>query len=144
MSTTATWKIRHGIYVYYSPLKNGHQMDRYFSTSNPRRFNVEIYPAIGEGDFYVESTSILRRKVSVRIWYIFQRGINLLISLSTRTVDLSLSNVRRFHVDASPTVFVDFSTLNARRFYVDISQSIRPVESSTLNIRRLHVEVSPR
>jgi len=117
--TTATWKIRHWIYVY-SMLKNGHQVDRYLSTST------------------------LRREVSVRIWYIFQRRFNHQISLSTRTVDSSTSNIRQFHVDASPTAFVDFSTLSARWFNVDISQSIRPVDSSTLNIRRLHVEVSRR
>jgi len=124
---TATWNTRriHVIYVdvenstwnirlFY--VENGHQVDRYFSMSNPRRFNVKIYPAIGKVDFLRRIDVILRRKVSVRIWYIFQRRFNVEISLSPRTVDSSTSNIRRFHVDASPTVFVDFSTLNARRF----------------------------
>jgi len=51
---------RRGIYVD-STLKNVYQVDRYFSTSNPRRFNVEIYRAIGKEDFLrridVDSTS---------------------------------------------------------------------------------------
>jgi len=68
-------KIRRGIYVD-STLKNGHKVDRYFSTSNPRRLNVDIYPAIGKVDLLrpidVDSTS----KVSVQTWYIFQRQIN--------------------------------------------------------------------
>ena len=41
--------------------------------------------------FYVESTSILRRKVSVRRWFIFQRRFNVEISLSIRLVDSSTS-----------------------------------------------------
>jgi len=47
----------------------------YFSTSNPHRFNVDVYPAI-RWIFYVSSTSILRRKESVRTVYIFQRQIH--------------------------------------------------------------------
>ena len=70
---------------------------RWIYTSNRRRFYVEKY-LCGYGIFF-----------------------NVEISLSTRTVDSPTSNIRRFHVDASPTVFVDFSTLNARRFNVDIS-----------------------
>jgi len=62
-------------------LKSGHQVDRYSPTSNPRRLNVDIYPAIGKVDFYVESTSILRRKVSVRTWFIFQRRFNVRVRL---------------------------------------------------------------
>ena len=79
-------------------MKNGHQVDIYFSTSHSRRFNVDIYPAIGKVEFLrkfyvekylrghgiffnVESTSTLRRKVSVQTWYIFQRRFNDEISL---------------------------------------------------------------
>jgi len=39
--------IRCGIYVH-STLKKGHQVGKYFWTSNPRRFNVYIYTAIGK------------------------------------------------------------------------------------------------
>jgi len=98
---------------------------RWIFTSNRRRFYVKKYLS-GHGIFFnVESTSILLGKVSVQTWYCFhviQRRFNVEVSLSTRTVDSSTSNIRRFHVDASPTVFVDFPTLNAHRFNVDISQ----------------------
>ena len=79
----------------------------------------------------VDSTS---KSISADMVY-FSRRFNVEVSLFTRTVDSSTSNICPFHVDASPTVFVDFSTLNARRFNVEISLS-------TSNIRRFHVEVS--
>jgi len=63
----------------------------YFSTSNQRRFYVEKYLCRHGIFFNVDST------------FKFP---------STRTFDSSTSNISRFHVDASPTVFVDFSTLN--------------------------------
>jgi len=44
-------KLHSGLYVD-STLKNGHQADRYFSTSHPRRLNVNINTAIGKGDFF--------------------------------------------------------------------------------------------
>jgi len=51
---------RRGIYID-STLKNDHQVDRYFSTPNPRLFNVDIYLAIDKKDFLrridVDSTS---------------------------------------------------------------------------------------
>ena len=69
------------IYVDYRDVENSMWNIRLFyvekwSSGGQILFNVEIYPAIGKVDFYVESTSILRQKVSVRIWYIFQRRIN--------------------------------------------------------------------
>ena len=92
---------RRGIYVD-STLKNVYQVDRYFSTSNPRRFNVEIYRAIGKEDFLrridVDSTS---KSICEDLVY-FKRRFNVEISLSTRTVDSSTSNIRRFHVEVSP------------------------------------------
>jgi len=115
---TATWNTRriHVIHVDYVDVenstwntrwiyvKNVHQVDRHFQTSNPRRFHVEIYPAIGKVDFYVESTSILRRKVSMQIWYIFNVDSTLKFSYPE---GLSIHQ-RRIYVDVSPTIFVDF------------------------------------
>ena len=76
-----------------------------------RRFYVEKY-LCGHGIFFnFESTSILRRKVSAQTLCIFNVDSTLNFH-STRTVDSSTSNINRFHVDASPTVFVDFSKLN--------------------------------
>jgi len=94
------WKIRRGIYVD-STLKNVNHVDRYFSTSNLRRFNVEIYLTIDKVDFLrqidVDSTS---ESISADVVY-FSRRFNVEVSLSTRTVDSSTSNIRRFNVDVS-------------------------------------------
>ena len=138
--------IRRGIYVD-STLNNGQQVDRYFLTSNPRRFNVDIYPAIGRVDclrrFDVDSTS----KSICADMVFFQRRFNVHSTLkfsSTRTVDSSTTNICRFHVDASSTVFDVKSMLNTRRFNVEISLYARLVDSSTSNILWSHVEVPPR
>jgi len=79
--------------------------DTFHATSDSRRFNVDIYPPIDKVFFFcVDSTSILRRKVAVRTWYIFQRRYFPPRGLSIHQ--------HRIYVYASPSVFVDFSTLN--------------------------------
>ena len=65
--------------------------------------------------FYVESTSILRRKVSVRTGYIFQR---------------------RFKIDSTSKSTCADMIFFQRRFNVGIPLSIRPADLSTSNIRR--------
>ena len=99
--------IRRRIYVD-STLRNGHQVERYFSTSIPRRFNVEIFRAIGRVDFScptdVDSTS---RSICANMVYFstqIQRQLDVEISLSIRPIDSSMSNIRRFHVDVSSKV----------------------------------------
>jgi len=140
-----------------STLKNVHQVDRYFSTSNPCQFNIEIYPAIGKFDFLrridvdstsksmcgygiffnAESTSILRRKVSVQTWYSLtsiQRW-NFPIHKDCRFINVEYTS--RFPHGIS--WFFDIECTSIQRLYF---LNIRPVDSSTLNTRQLHVEVS--
>jgi len=125
-------------------LKNGHQVNRYFSTSNPRRFNVDIYLAIGQVDFLrqidVDSTS---KSICADIVYFStsNQRLNFLINEACRFINVEYRSIPR---RGFPTVQDDFSTLIARRFDAEISQSITTVDSSTSNIRPFQVEVSQR
>jgi len=130
---TATWNTRwiHVIYVDYVDVKNSTWNIRWFyveksSSGGQILFNVESAPIFTLRSvrwiFHVESTSILRQKVSVRTWYIFKRRIN---------------------VDSTSKSICADMVYFKRRFDVEISLSKRTVDSSTSNIRRSHVEVSP-
>jgi len=111
---------------------------RYFSTSNPRRFNVKIYPAISEVDFFTSN----RRRFYVEKYLckhgIFlmsiQRRFNVKISLSIRTVDSSTSNITSIPRWRFTHGIRRFSTLNTRRFNVELALSTRTVNLSTSNI----------
>ena len=79
-------------------------MDKYSSTSNLRRLNVVIYPAIGKVDFLrrvdVDSTS---KSICADVVY-FSTSIqqfNVEIPLSIKLVDSSTSNIRGSYVEVS-------------------------------------------
>jgi len=94
-------------------------VNRYFSTSNPRRFNVDIYPAIGKVDFLrrisVNSTSKI---VCVDIVY-FQRRINVESEISCTDMLYFLTSIQRqnspIHT-ACRFINVEYTTIPSRGF----------------------------
>jgi len=124
--------------------KNGHQVNTYFSTSNSRRFNVDIYLTIGKVDFLrridVDSTS---KSICADMVYFSTSNQRQIFPIreASRFINVEHTSIPR---RGFPTVKVDFSTMNARLFDVEISHSITPVNSSTSNIRRIQVKVTQR
>jgi len=126
-------------------------VDRYFPNSNSCRFNFDIYPANGKVDFLRRfdvdsssksicadmvyfSTSILRRKVSVQTWYIFQLRFNVEISLyeDCRFINVGYKSIPR---RCFPLVFVDFSTLNTSPMRIEDPNDVPFTFLSTLHQR---------
>jgi len=124
-------------------MKNKHQGDRYFSTSNLRWFNVNDYLSSGKVEFFLKK----EKDKCWHAWSNFHRQSPVESTLrfsypwgqSIHQCQLYVIP-RRCFSEAN----VGFSTLNARRFNVEIPLSTKTVDYSTSNVRQFQVEFFSR